>query len=134
MTAQSNLLVILVIAAIAVLVVTAWAVLRLLKAMERLSGRLDQCLREIELTAEDLRKTNGVLREILIHAEKGVANVEHVTEGARKLRRTLDAASGVLEFAVVPVLGTMAGVLAGSKAALSLVANRIFRKEGRHGG
>lgn len=134
MTTQSNLLTVLVIAAIAVLVVTAWAIWRLLKAIERLSSRLDRSLQEVEKTAEDLRKTNGVLREILIHAEKGVANVEHVTEGARKLRRTLDAASGVLDFAVVPVLGNMAGVLAGSKAAISLVANRIFRKEGRHGG
>ncbi len=134
MTTQSNLLTVLVIAAIAVLVVTAWAIWRLLKAIERLSSRLDRSLQEVEKTAEDLRKTNGVLREILIHAEKGVANVEHVTEGARKLRRTLDAASGVLDYAVVPVLGNMAGVLAGSKAAISLVANRIFRKEGRHGG
>ena len=134
MTTQSNLLTVLVIAAIAVLVVTAWAIWRLLKAIERLSSRLDRSLQEVEKTAEDLRKTNGVLREILVHAEKGVANVEHVTEGARKLRRTLDAASGVLDYAVVPVLGNMAGVLAGSKAAISLVANRIFRKEGRHGG
>jgi len=134
LTTQSNLLTVLVIAAIAVLVVTAWAIWRLLKAIERLSSRLDRSLQEVEKTAEDLRKTNGVLREILIHAEKGVANVEHVTEGARKLRRTLDAASGVLDYAVVPVLGNMAGVLAGSKAAISLVANRIFRKEGRHGG
>lgn len=134
MITQSSLLTVLVIAAIAAFVMTAWAVWRLLKAIDRLSGRLDQSLREVEKTAEDLRKTNGVLREILVHAEKGVANVEYVTEGARKMRRTLDAASGVLEFAVVPVLGNMAGVLAGSKAALSLVANRIFRKEGRHGG
>ena len=133
MITQSNLLMVLTIAAIAVVVVTAWAIWRLQKTIERLSSRLDLSLREVEKTAEDLRKTNGVLREILVHAEKGAANVEHVTEGARKLRRTLDAASGVLEFAVVPVLGNMAGVMAGSKAALSLVANRIFRKEGRHG-
>ncbi len=133
MITQSNLLMVLTLAAIILVGATSWAIWKLLKTIERLSDRLDRSLREVEKTAEDLRKTNGVLREILVHAERGAANVEHVTEGARKLRRTLDAASGVLDFAVVPVLGNMAGVLAGSKAALSLVANRIFRKEGRHG-
>jgi hypothetical protein len=129
---QSNLLIVLTLAGIVLVVAMAWAIWKLLKTIERLSDRLDLSLREIEKTAEDLRKTNAVLREILVHAEKGAANVEHMTEGARKFRRTLDAASGVLEFAVVPVLGNMAGVLAGSRAALSLVSNRIFRKEGRH--
>ena len=133
MITQSNLLMVLTLATIILVGAMSWAIWKLLKTIERLSDRLDRSLREVEKTAEDLRKTNGVLREILVHAERGAANVEHVTEGARKLRRTLDAASGVLDFAVVPVLGNMAGVLAGSKAALSLVANRIFRKEGRHG-
>ena len=132
MITQSNLLMVLTLAGIILVVAMAWAIWKLLKTIERLSDRLDLSLREIERTAEDLRKTNAVLREILVHAEKGAANVEHMTEGARKFRRTLDAASGVLEFAVVPVLGNMAGVLAGSRAALSLVSNRIFRKEGRH--
>lgn len=132
MVTQSNLLMVLTLVGIVLIVVITWAIRRFLRTIEHLSDRLDRALGEIEKTAEDLRKTNAVLREILVHAEKGAANVEHMTEGARKFRRTLDAASGVLEFAVVPVLGNMAGVLAGSRAALSLVSNRIFRKEGRH--
>ncbi len=104
-----------------------------MKTIDKIAGRLDESLQQIEKTAEDIRKTNAIFQEILNHAGKGVANVEHVTEGVRKFRKTLDAATGVLDFAVIPVLGSVAGVLAGSKAAMSLVVNRIFRKEGRHG-
>ncbi len=133
MVTQSGFLTVLSVAIVFLVLGVMWATWKLLKMVEIVTHRLDESLKQFERTAEDVRKTNAVFQEILTHAEKGVANVEHVTEGVRKLRKTLDAASGVLDFAVVPVLGTMAGVLAGSKAAMSLVVNRIFRKEARHG-
>jgi len=130
---QSDLLTVLALAAIALVAAMAFAIWKLLRTIEKLASRVDESFQEFETTAEEIRKTNAVFHEILNRCEKGVANVEHVTEGVRKFRKTLDAASGVLDFAVLPVLGTMAGVLAGSKAAVSHVVNRIFRKEGRHG-
>lgn len=133
MVTQSSILTVLTLAAIVVVGVMAWAIWKLLKTIEKLANRIEASLRQFEMTAEEVRKSNSILQGVMIHAEKGAANIEHVTEGVRKLRRTLDAASGVLDFAVLPVLGTMAGVLAGSKAGMSHVVNRIFRKEGRHG-
>jgi hypothetical protein len=130
---QSDLLTVLALASIVLIAAAVFAIWKLLKTIEKLSKRVDESLRQFEMTAEDIRKTNAVFHEIMSRCERGVANVEHMTEGMRKFRRTLDAASGVLDFAVLPVLGTMAGVLAGSKAAVSHVVNRMFRKEGRHG-
>ena len=133
MVTQSDLLTVLALASIVLVAAAVFAIWKLLKTIEKLSKRVDESLRKFEMTAEEIRKTNAVFHEIMSRCERGVANVEHVTEGVRKFRRTLDAASGVLDFAVLPVLGTMAGVLAGSKTAVSYVVNRMFRKEGRHG-
>jgi len=130
---QSDLLTVVALAAIALVAAMAFAIWKLLKTIEKLASRVDESFQKFETTADEIRKTNDVFHEILSRCEKGVANVEHVTEGVRKFRKTLDAASGVLDFAVLPVLGTMAGVLAGSKTAVSHIVNRIFRKEGRHG-
>ena len=134
MITQSSLLMVLTLASIVAVVVMTWAIWKLLKTIEKLGNRLEECLRQLELTAEDLRKTNSIVQGIMTHAEKSAENVEHVTDGVRKFRKTLDAATGVLDFAVLPVLGSMAGVLAGSKVGMSHVLSRIFRKEGRHGG
>ena len=133
MVTQSDLLTVLALAAIVLVAAMTYGIWKLLKTVEKLANHVNESFRKFELTAEEIRKTNAVFHEIMSRCEKGVANVEHVTEGVRKFRKTLDAASGVLDFAVLPVLGTMAGVLAGSKAAMSHVVNRIFRKEGRHG-
>ena len=131
---QSSLLAVLTFASTVAVVVMTWAIWKLLKTVEKLRDRIDDSLREFEMTAEDLRKTNAKVQGILTHAEKSAQNVEHVTDGVRKLRKTLDAATGVLDFAVLPVLGSVAGVLAGSKVGMSHIVNRIFGKEGRHGG
>jgi len=117
------------IAAIGLAVVLAMLLLRIRKTVDLLERRVDDAIRQLELTAEDLRKTNGVVREILIHAEKSAANVAHVTEGVRGFRKALDAATAVMEHAVVPVLGTVSSGLAGVKAAVSHVVNRFARKE-----
>jgi uncharacterized protein YoxC len=131
---QSGLLTVLIVATIAVLASILVAVWYLLSTVRRLAERVDGSLREVEKLAEDVRQTNAVFHGIVAHAERSVANVEHVTEGVRNFRKTLDAATGVLNFAVVPVLGNVAGVLAGSKAAVSHLRGRISRKEGRHHG
>lgn len=133
MITQSDLLTVLALAAVVLVAAMVFAIWKLLKTIEKLSSRLEESLQKIEATAEEIRRTNAVFHEIMSRCERGVANVEHVTEGVRKFRKTLDAASGVLDFAVLPVLGSMVGVLAGSKAAVSHVVKRIFRKEGRHG-
>jgi uncharacterized protein YoxC len=119
------------VAALVLAVALAVTLLRLRKTIELLERRLDESLRQFEMTAEDLRKTSGVLREILIHAERSAANVEHVTEGVRAFRSTLDAASSVMSHVAIPVLGNVAGVLAGAKAAVSHVVNRFGPKEGK---
>ena len=115
-------------AVIALAVVLILFVLRLRRTVTTLELRLTESLRQLEMTAEDLRKTNAVVREILEHARKSAANVEYVTEGVRGLRKGLDAATSVVDFAVVPVLGNVAAVLAGAKAAVSHVVNRFFAK------
>ena len=130
---QSGLLTGLAMVAIVVAGVLALAVWKLIKTLEKLAGHVDASFRLFEKTAEEIRVTNAAVQKIISHAEKGVANVEHMTEGVRKFRKTLDAATGVLNFAVLPVLGSVAGVLAFSKAGMSHVVKRIFRKEGRHG-
>jgi len=130
---QSDLLTVLALAAIVLVAAMTYGIWKLLKTVEKLASRVDESFQKFEITAEEIRKSNAVFHGIMNRCEKGVANVEHVTEGVRKFRRTLDAASGVLNFAVLPVLGTMAGVLAGSKTAVSHIVKRIFRKEGRHG-
>jgi len=130
---QSYLLTVLALASIVLVAAVVFAIWKLLKTIEKLAKRVDESLRQFDMTAEEIRKSNAVLHETMTHAQRSVANVEHMTEGVRKFRRTLDAATGVLDFGVLPVLGTMVGVLAGSKAAVSYVGRRIFRKEGRHG-
>jgi len=120
------------VATIVLAVVLAMTLWRVRKSIDLLERRVDDSLRQVEMTAEDLRKTNAVLREILIRAERGMANVEHVTEGVRGFRRTIDVATSVLEHSVVPLLGTVAGGLVGAKAAVSHVVNRFSRREGSH--
>ena len=134
MVTQSGMLMVLTVASIVAVVVMIWALLKLLKTIEMLGNRVDQSLLQVEKTVADLQKTNAIIQEVVSHAEKSAANIEHVTEGVRKFRKTLDAATGVLDYAVLPVLGTVAGVLAGSKAGVLHAVGRKFRKEGRHGG
>jgi len=110
--------------------VTVW---RVLKTVERVSIQVDKTLDRIQELAEDIRGTNGEVRRLLGHLEKSAANVEHMTEGVRGFRKTLDAASAVLQYAALPVLGSVAGGLAGVKAAVSHVAKRFLRKEAEHG-
>jgi hypothetical protein len=129
---QAILFAALSIAAIVLAVVLAMTLWRLRSTIGHMERRVDEAIRQFEMTAEDLRKTNAVARDILVHAEKGVANVAHMTEGVRGFRKTIDAATAVLQFAVVPVLGNVAGGLAGVKAAVSHVVKKKGQREGSH--
>ena len=133
MEIPSSLLSVLAMVAIVVAIGLTWHVWRLIKTLEKLANHVDASFRQFEKTAEEIRATNAKVQGIISHAERGAANIEYVTEGVRKFRKTVDAATGVLDFAVLPVLGSVAGVLAGSKAGMSHVLKRIFRKEGRNG-
>jgi lipopolysaccharide biosynthesis regulator YciM len=110
----------------AVLVVATW---RLRKTIELIERRVDDAIRQFEATAEQHRKTSGMVQDILQNAQRSAANVAYVTEGVREFRRTLDAATKVLEYAVIPVLGTVSSGLAGAKAAVTHIVNRFVRKE-----
>lgn len=127
------LITVLRVAALALMVVVAITIWKLWKTVEKLSNQLDRTLKDFEWMAEEVRRTSEVIRNFMSHAEASAANVEHLTEGVRGFRRTLDAATAVLQFAVVPVLGNVLGGLVGAKTAASYLTSRLFRKEGRHG-
>ncbi len=132
MSGQTLLFASLSVAALLLAVAVAMTLFRLRKTIAILERRLDEAVRQFEMTAEDLRRTNGVVREILVRAERSAANVEHVTEGVRAFRSTLDAASSVLSQVAIPLLGNVAGVVAGARAAVSHVVNRYGSKEASH--
>ncbi len=131
MDAQSILYFALAFAVAVLAVVLSLALISLRGNVSRITRRLDESLRQLEMTAEDLRKTNASIREILSGVEKGVSNVTHFTEGIRSLRGTVDVAAKVLDHAVSPALVNIAGVLAGFKAATSHILERVGRKEER---
>lgn len=131
MNGQTLLFAALSVAAIVLAVVLSMTLWRLRKTIDHMDRRVDEAIRQFEMTAEDLRKTNAAVRDILLHAERSAANVAHMTEGVRGFRKTLDAATAVLQYAFVPVLGNVAGGLAGAKAAVSHVVNRFVRKGGQ---
>jgi uncharacterized protein YoxC len=127
--AQTLLYLALAAAALLLAIVLSVVLLAVRRNLEQLTRRVDETLRQVEMTAEDLRKTNIAVREILTGVEKGVANVTHFTEGVRTLRGSLDVASKVLDHAVSPVLVNLAGGVAGVKAAASHILERFGRKE-----
>ena len=131
MDALSVLYVALALAALLLAIVLSIALLAIRRNMEQLTRRVDETLRQMEMTAEDLRKTNASVREILSGVEQGVSNLAHFTEGVRALRGSLDVASKVLDHAVSPVLVNLAGGFAGVKAAASHILERFGRKEER---
>jgi len=129
--AQTVLFIALAVAAVVLVVVLSIVLLSIRRNVNQVTQRLDESLRQFEMTAEDLRKTNADVREILSDVERGVTNVTHFTEGIRSLRRPVDVASKVFEHALSPALVNAASVLVGFKAATSHILDRIVRKGGR---
>ena len=131
MDAQTVLYIALAVSVVVFVVVLSIVLLSIRRNVDRITLRLDESLRQIEMTTEDLRKTNAVAREILSDVERGVSNVTHFTEGFRALRGTVDVATKVLDHAVSPALVGAASALAGFKAATSHILERFVRKEER---
>jgi uncharacterized protein YoxC len=118
-------------AAMVLVVFLAVVLLSIRRNVEQITQRLDESLRQFEMTAEDLRKTNAVVRGILSDVEQGVSNVTHLTEGVRSLRGPVDVATKVLAHTFTPALINAGSALLGIKAATSHILDRIVRKEGR---
>jgi methyl-accepting chemotaxis protein len=129
--AQTVLFIALSVAAVALVVVLSVALLSIRRNVDRITRRLDESLRQFEMTAEDARKTNAAVREIISEMERGVSNVTHFTEGIRRLRGTVDVATKVFDHAVSPALVSAASVVVGLKAATSHILDRFVRKEER---
>ncbi|MCR4309766.1 MAG: hypothetical protein NUW14_07100 [Deltaproteobacteria bacterium] len=131
MDAQTVLFIALAVAVVALVVVMSFALLSIRRNMDRITQRVDESLRQFEMTAEDVRKTNAAFREILSDVERGVSNVTHFTEGVRALRGSVDVVTKVFDHAVSPALVSVASVLLGLKAATSHILDRFVRKEER---
>jgi uncharacterized protein YoxC len=127
--AQSILYIALAVAVVVFVVVISVVLLSIKRNVEQITQRLDESLRQFEMTAEDARKTNAAVREIISEVEQGVSNVTHFTEGIRSLRGPVDVISKVFEHALTPALVSTASVLVGFKAATSHILDRIVRKE-----
>lgn len=131
MDAQTVLFIALAVAAVVFVAVLSVALLSIKRNVDRITQRLDESLRQFEMTAEDARKTNAAVREIISEVEQGVSNVTHFTEGVRALRGSVDVVTKVFDHAVSPALVSVASVLVGLKAATSHILDRVVRKEER---
>jgi hypothetical protein len=129
--AQTVLYIALSVAVVALVVVLSVAALSIRRNVDRITQRVDESLRQFEMTAEDVRRTNAAVRAILSDIDRGVSNVTHFTEGIRALRGTVDVATKVFDHAVSPALMSVASVLVGLKAATSHILDRFVRKEER---
>jgi len=129
--AQTVLFIALAVAVVTLTVVLSVVLLSIRRNVNQLTQRVDESLRQFEMTAEELRKTNAAVREILSDVERGVSNVTHFTEGVRALRGTVDVATKVFDHAVSPALVNVSSVLVGIKAATSHILDRFVRKEER---
>jgi uncharacterized protein YoxC len=121
----------LAVAVVVFVVVLSIVLLSIRRNVDQITLRLDESLRQVEMTTEDLRKTNAVAREILSDVERGVSNVTHFTEGIRSLRGTVDVATKVFDLALSPALINVGSALVGFKAATSHILDRFGRKGGR---
>ncbi len=131
MEALTVLYIALAISALVFVAVLSIVLLSIRRNVDQITLRLDESLRQVEMTTEDLRKTNTVAREILSDVERGVSNVTHLTEGIRSLRGTVDVATKLFDHALSPALINVGSALVGVKAATSHILDRIGRKGGR---
>ncbi|MDD5761583.1 MAG: hypothetical protein PHP88_03640 [bacterium] len=131
MDAQMVLFIALAVAVVALVAVLSVVALSIRRNVDRITQRVDESLRQFDMTAEDVRRTNAAVREILSDVERGVSNVTHFTEGIRNLRGTVDVATKVFDHAVSPALVSAASALLGLKAATSHILDRFVRKEER---
>lgn len=129
MSGQQLLFVALSLAVIGLSVVLAVTLLQLRRTIRQMESRLESTLRQAEMTAEDLRRTNATVREILVHVERVAANAAHVSEGGKRIRHTIDLFSTGIENVFLPVLSGASGVTAGARAFIEKLVSRTSRKE-----
>ncbi len=127
--ALSILYVALAVAILIVAIAVAVVLLGMRRNMAQLVQRMDETLRQVEISSEDLRKTNAAVREVILGVDRAVGNVAHFTEGIRALRQPVDVVSKILDLSVSPTLINLAGGLAGIKAAASHLLHRGAGKE-----
>ncbi len=106
-----------------------FALMGVRRNVEQLTQRLDETLRQVEMTTEDLRKTNTAVRGVVSGLDQAVSNVKHFTDGIRALRGPVDVAVKVLDHSLSPALMGVAGGIAGVKAAASHIFHRYTGKE-----
>jgi len=107
-----------------------YALLGIRRSVEQLTQRLDETLRQVEMTTEELRRTNTAVRGVVSGLDVAVSNVTHFTEGIRTLRGPVDLMMKVLDHSVSPTLVGLSGGIAGIKAAASHILHRFAGKEG----
>lgn len=132
MNGQMLLFVALSVAALLVAAVLSATLLQVRRSLRELEKRLDETMRQVELTAEDLRKTNALLRDILTHVERSAANVALVTEGGRRIRHALDTVADAFLGTALPAVASLAAGVAGARAFVSGLAGRLTGKEEGH--
>lgn len=134
MSSQSLLWIALSVVGIVVGIVLAMTLWQIRRTVRKIEHRLDASLGQIDLTTEDLRKTNALARDVLVHTGKGAANMARMTEGMLDFGRTLGSIASLAGYVVAPKLGKMAGGMgAGLMTVLSYGLNRLARKEEDHG-
>ena len=107
-----------------------YALMGIRRSVEQLTQRLDETLRQVEMTTEELRRTNTAVRGVVSGLDIAVSNVTHFTEGIRTLRGPVDLVMKVLDHSVSPTLVGLSGGIAGIKAAASHILHRFAGKEG----
>ncbi|MBE0603303.1 MAG: hypothetical protein IH611_06695 [Deltaproteobacteria bacterium] len=107
-----------------------YALLGIRRSVEQLTQRLDETLRQVEMTTEEMRRTHTAVRGVVSGLDLAVSNVTHFTEGIRTLRGPVDLVMKVLDHSVSPTLVGLSGGIAGIKAAASHILHRFAGKEG----
>jgi hypothetical protein len=107
------------------------ALLGIKKSVAQLTERLNDTLRQVEMTTEDLRQTNVAARAVVTNLNYAVSNVAHFTDGIRNLRAPVDVATKVFDHSVSPALIGFAGGIAGIKAAASYIVHRFTGNSGK---
>jgi hypothetical protein len=125
----SILYIALAVAVLVLAIAVAVALLGFRRSVAQLTHRMDETLRQLEMSSEDLRRTNAAVRDVVSGVDRAVGNVAHVTEGFRSLRQPIDVISKILNLSVSPTLINLAGGVAGVRAAAAHILHRGAGKE-----
>ena len=125
MNPLSVLYVVLAISVIVLAVAVVIALQEIIKSLKLLTHRLDETLRQVEITAEELRKTNSAIQGVISNVDHATANLACLTDGAKHFRGVVNVATKMIDRSVSPTLIGFASGLAGFKAVISHIVQRI---------